>query len=445
MKILLIFTLYLISGSLLSGGGASSEVSGYSGGGVLIKCKYHTDYTSKPKYFCKRTTLCTKQISTEVKNKWVNTGRFSLIDNTSSAEFWVMIRELTVEDSGTYQCRVAVEWWPDNRAEMELKINEDIDYKKSISVKGHVGQTVNISCKYPQSLSSKPKFLCRRRSTVDCYYTASVKESKRWIKEGKFSLYDEKARKTFTVSISRVTEGDSGEYWCGAESDWESDHGYKIYFTQINLRVTEPGQPDTSTPSRSFTQQSMKTTLKNSEQPQQPLVTTNTPATEFPTFFVITVVSVILVLLLIGLLVFVVILRKRVKARASTSIQSTRGSSNTNTVYEEIKDTKRHPSPDSGASTVHQLPTNPSDPSHTLYDNVQLGQCPNPIYSTAPEQIINSTPQIPTSSSGSSASTAEDPAYATVKFTKNYNVTAKVNMKEESCDYATVKHASGTG
>uniref|UniRef100_W5K1K1 Immunoglobulin domain-containing protein n=1 Tax=Astyanax mexicanus TaxID=7994 RepID=W5K1K1_ASTMX len=433
--------------SLLSGGEASSNVTGYSGGGVLIRCKYDKKYTSNNKYFCKGSRPnCDDLIKTGEKNKWVNTGRFSLIDKTSSAEFLVMIKELTVKDFGTYQCAVDISSRTDIYTPVELKIHEDISYMRSISVNGHVGSEINISCNYPQSLISKPKFLCKRRSTVDCYYTASVKESKRRIKEGRFSLYDNKAKKTFTVSISRVTEGDSGEYWCGAESDWESDHGYKVYFTQINLRVTaEPGQPDTSTPSRSFTQPSMKTTLKNSEQPQQRLVTTNTPTTEFPTFFVITVVSVILVLLLIGLLVFVVILQKRVKARASTSIQSTRGSSNTNTVYEEIKDTKRHPSPDSGASTVHQLPTNPSDPSHTLYDNVQIRQCPNPIYSTAPDQNINSTPQIPTSSSGSSASTTEDPAYATVKFTKNYNVTAKVNMKEESCDYATVKHASGSG
>uniref|UniRef100_A0A3B1JE70 Ig-like domain-containing protein n=1 Tax=Astyanax mexicanus TaxID=7994 RepID=A0A3B1JE70_ASTMX len=114
----------LVNWSLLSGGEAFSEVSGYSGGGVLIKCKYDKEQRSNPKYFCKDSIGCTKQISTEVKNKWVNKGRFSLIDNTSSAEFWVMIRELTVEDSGTYQCRVAVEWRPDNRAKMELKIHE---------------------------------------------------------------------------------------------------------------------------------------------------------------------------------------------------------------------------------------------------------------------------------------------------------------------------------
>ncbi|XP_072513071.1 polymeric immunoglobulin receptor-like [Salminus brasiliensis] len=235
VKILLFFTLYLMS----VGGGASREVAGYPGGGVLIKCKYERSYTSNKKYFCKGSwTNCADQIKTGVSNEWKNTGRFSLFDNTSAAEFWVLIRELTVEDSGTYWCAVDIEMWPDDHTPVELKIKEDRDQEKSITVNGHVGESVNISCKYPRSSSSKPKFLCRRVGSTDCNYKASVKESRRWIKEGKISLCDDRAQQTFTVSIDNLTNEDSGEYWCGAESDWESDHGYKVYITQINLRVT---------------------------------------------------------------------------------------------------------------------------------------------------------------------------------------------------------------
>uniref|UniRef100_A0A3B1K0A1 Immunoglobulin V-set domain-containing protein n=1 Tax=Astyanax mexicanus TaxID=7994 RepID=A0A3B1K0A1_ASTMX len=117
MKILLIFTLYLIS--------ASSEVRGYSGGGVLIKCKYDREYTSNKKYFCKDSRPnCDDLIKTDAKDKWVNIGRFSLIDKPSSAEFWVMIRELTVEDSGMYQCGVDRENRLDKSTKVELKIHE---------------------------------------------------------------------------------------------------------------------------------------------------------------------------------------------------------------------------------------------------------------------------------------------------------------------------------
>ncbi|KAL6482271.1 hypothetical protein MHYP_G00103510 [Metynnis hypsauchen] len=233
MKILLIFTLFLIS----AGGGESERVTGYSGGGVLIKCRYETRYTSNPKYLCKGSWFCGDQIRTGDKNEWINRGRFSLFDDTRSAQIWGEIMELTVEDSGTYYCGVNKDWAIDAYKPVELKVEEDLSYGKSISVTGHIGGSVNINCKYPQSHKNDPKFLCRRVGSADCSYETSVNESRRWINEGKLHLHDD-GKQIFTVIINSLTEGDSGEYWCGAESDRTSDHGYKVYTTQINLTVT---------------------------------------------------------------------------------------------------------------------------------------------------------------------------------------------------------------
>ncbi|XP_060776094.1 CMRF35-like molecule 8 [Neoarius graeffei] len=121
MKILLIFTLCLISD-----GGASKEVTGYSGGGVLIKCKYDTEYTQNPKYFCKDSWApgCYDQIRSGDKSEWVKSGRFSLFDDTKSAEFRVMIRELTVQDTGTYHCGVDISGQTDSYTAVELKVKE---------------------------------------------------------------------------------------------------------------------------------------------------------------------------------------------------------------------------------------------------------------------------------------------------------------------------------
>ncbi|XP_060776067.1 CMRF35-like molecule 8 [Neoarius graeffei] len=136
MKILLIFTLCLISD-----GGASKKVTGYSGGGVLIKCKYDREYTQNPKYFCKGSSPgCSDQIKTGDKNEWVNSGRFSLFDDTKSAEFSVMIRELTVQDTGTYHCGVDRRAATDIYTQVELKVKE--------------GESpITAFCLYPQSIS----------------------------------------------------------------------------------------------------------------------------------------------------------------------------------------------------------------------------------------------------------------------------------------------------
>ncbi|XP_036412910.1 CMRF35-like molecule 8 [Colossoma macropomum] len=459
MKILLIFTLFLIP----VGGGESERVTGYSGGGVLIKCRYDTGYTSNPKYLCKGSwSKCADQIKTGVKNERINKGRFSLFDDTRAAEFWVLIRELTVEDSGTYHCGVDIDWQRDAHREVELNITENQSYKKRISVTGHVGGSVNISCKYPQSHSTDPKFLCRRVGTADCNNTISLNESRRWINEGKLYLHDD-GKQIFTVIINSLSEGDSGEYWCGAESDWTSDHGYKVYITQINLRVT-------ATSSSSSTPQSTET-ISSTASTTSPSFRTSTA---FPASSVVTGMSVILVLLLVGLLFFIVTLKKRSKTQdpGRTQSQPFRGFSAVHRVsdalydYEEINDIRHLPSSDTRASTVYstaQLPTNPSEPPQTVItDNVQLpSSCDfsNPIYSPAqspsnsPDQDIYSTAELPTIPSDSSASatqhsagkSAEGPTYTTVNLSKKTErstdtvARAAFNREDDSCDYDTVK------
>ncbi|GAA6086765.1 polymeric immunoglobulin receptor-like isoform X3 [Tachysurus ichikawai] len=234
MKILLIFTLCLISD-----GGASKKVTGYSGGGVFIKCKYDTEYTYNQKYFCKGSmSVCSDQVKTGNKTQWVNSGRFSLFDDTNSSEFRVMIRELTVQDTGMYHCGVYITSGNDIKTSVKLNVKKDLSYGKSISKTVHAGEDLTVSCKYRKSLKSDPKFVCRRLQTAACSYNTSVKKSTKYVKTGKISLYDDRAKQIIFVSIRDVTEQDSGEYWCGAEILWRSDHGYKVYFTRIDLTVT---------------------------------------------------------------------------------------------------------------------------------------------------------------------------------------------------------------
>uniref|UniRef100_A0A8B9H499 Immunoglobulin domain-containing protein n=1 Tax=Astyanax mexicanus TaxID=7994 RepID=A0A8B9H499_ASTMX len=94
----------------------------------------------------------------------------------------------------------------------------------SSEVTGYSGGEVLIKCKYDKEYKSNNKYFCRGSCKI-------------WTTLGKFSLYDNRETEIFTVRFNNLTKGDSGEYWCGAESDWESDHGYKVYFTQVNLSV----------------------------------------------------------------------------------------------------------------------------------------------------------------------------------------------------------------
>ncbi|XP_066517438.1 CMRF35-like molecule 8 isoform X2 [Hoplias malabaricus] len=409
MKILLVFSLYLISAA-----GGSRRVTGFSGGGVLIKCRYEKQYTSNTKSFCRSSVPnCAVHIKTEGKTEWVNSGRFSLVDNTSAAFFSVMITNLTVEDSGEYQCVVHISRSVLNAKAVELNVEEDQDGGTRTSECYHVGGGLNISCKYPKPISGYPKFFCRVFSG-GCVYKTLVTESRKWINQGNHSLYVDISKNIFTVRIDSLTQADSGEYWCGAESDWKSDNGYKLYITHIRLTVTESGVSSVTSTTAMESSASKTTPASSSATCQRDIshitnsqhseTTTIFPAT--PSSTVISIVSVILVLLLTAILLFIIAIRKRKTTQASSTIQSDKSSTNHQMVplaeveYEEIKD-----------PTL--LPHNDSD---TVYFTAEL-----------PSSLPDS---------------GEGLTYSTMNFSSTDSTTittASVGKKQDSCDYATVR------
>ncbi|KAL6471829.1 hypothetical protein MHYP_G00204790 [Metynnis hypsauchen] len=270
------------------GDGASREVTGYSGGGILFKCKYQKESEPNSLYFCRSPgSNCDELIKIEAKDKRRNRGRFSLFDNSTAAVLWVLITELTVEDSGRYQCGAD----NDSSTSVDLNVQKDLPFKKSISVTGRAGGGVNISCKYPQSHRNESKFLCKKQQI-------------------------------FTVTINSLTEEDSGEYWCGVESDWKSDDGHRVYITQISLTVTDdPASPPSA----------------------------------FSSFSLISAVSGIVVLLLIGLLFFIFTHRKRHRTQVPNSF----------TPRPETKSSREsHPSPDCHQELHLSLILGVSTPEH---------------------------------------------------------------------------------
>ncbi|XP_053492721.1 uncharacterized protein LOC128614978 [Ictalurus furcatus] len=209
-----------------------------------------------------------------------------------------------------------------------------------------------------------------------------------------------------TVSIRNVTEQDSGEYWCGAEAAWTSDHGYKVYFTQIDLTVTDPFVPvSTSKPTQPSSSPSSSSSSESAPA---------SPPAGFPVSIVITV-SVILLLLLIAISFLFVILQKTHKNQGgtfSTGRSSVQTSGNHQGVppdicfYEEIEDTRQLSASDTGSFSVYstaQLPTILADP-ETVYSNIELSTilCDSTVYSTIQrpsipsDQDIYSTAQLPT-------------------------------------------------
>ncbi|XP_059407683.1 CMRF35-like molecule 7 [Carassius carassius] len=129
MKIIWTFTLLMIPDFV-----SSIDVEGYSDGEVNITCRYVKEYTQNTKYFCRgkkpdkdKSRWCTELIRTEEKDKWVDSGRFSLFDDTRAAVFTVTFRNLSELDSGTYQCAVDRTKGKDSYTEVKMNVRKERD------------------------------------------------------------------------------------------------------------------------------------------------------------------------------------------------------------------------------------------------------------------------------------------------------------------------------
>ncbi|XP_067260140.1 polymeric immunoglobulin receptor-like [Chanodichthys erythropterus] len=228
MKIILTFTLLMIPGVV-----SSISVTGYSGGGVTITCKYDEGYTANEKYFCKSDqwpTKCSDLIKTNIKDKWVRSGRFSLHDDTRSAVLKVEIRDLREEDSGTYYCVVDIPLIKDFHTEVNLKVIRDQPIR---SVRGYSGGNVIINFKYEMQEESPLIDICNT-ATYQCFAVIITNRAAGWEQDRRFSVQDDRSAGLLRVFIRDLNENDSGEYQITVKVSEEYS-----FFSEFNLIIRD--------------------------------------------------------------------------------------------------------------------------------------------------------------------------------------------------------------
>ncbi|MEQ2317069.1 hypothetical protein AMECASPLE_039002 [Ameca splendens] len=81
----------------------------------------------------------------------------------------------------------------------------------------HVGESVSITCKYPQADKSSIRYFCRHAGNFTCTNIISAQHYN-YTKLPRFSLTDDKQQGAYTVLIFTLTQEDAGKYQCALKT-----------------------------------------------------------------------------------------------------------------------------------------------------------------------------------------------------------------------------------
>ncbi|KAG9262816.1 hypothetical protein AMEX_G24707 [Astyanax mexicanus] len=219
MKTLLIFTLYLISGPV-----GSVDVIGYSGGTVIMTCKWNR----LTKSFCKTSpsNTCESTIYTTDRGRWFNRDRLYLFEEFYN-QLVVLYRRLVPEDTGSYQCAESGR----QRYTINLRVKSDPCCLGPTNMTGHLGETITISCSYPEEFQTEKKYLYKLEGP-DFSELISTSESQK----NRVSISEDRSSRVVRVRIRDVREKDQGDYFCGVKFDGQAVN-YVSLFNEVQLQV----------------------------------------------------------------------------------------------------------------------------------------------------------------------------------------------------------------
>ncbi|XP_051560648.1 uncharacterized protein LOC127444992 isoform X2 [Myxocyprinus asiaticus] len=218
MKIFIIFTFYLISGSV-----RCFDVTGYSGGSVLVNswklwCNYCFNYMAKHDPW-------TNIINDMKHNQWSKEGRFTLYRD-KYGNLMIFIKELNTTDAGRYRIGVHGRWF----IEMTLNVKQDSCCGVSKRVMVNSGETANFSCEYSQDYKNDEKIIYKEgRNSTEMI-------SSTWVKKEKFSISDDRYKNLFSVTSAAVTPDDGGVYLCGVQV-YRHSYSYSVITTTAHLHI----------------------------------------------------------------------------------------------------------------------------------------------------------------------------------------------------------------
>ncbi|KAL7845226.1 hypothetical protein AOLI_G00234180 [Acnodon oligacanthus] len=233
MKILLVFTFFLVSGLV-----DCVDIVGYSGRSVSINCSYSTSLKAQAKVVCRRATICETKIRTNIINQWLRKDRFYLYDDTEASVIRVFIGNLSLRDAGPYRCAVLQESVYMSIGDWELKVEEDSCCGGSMTVTAQLGQSVSFSFGYSEMTTFNPQRVFKiHNHSIERMISTTGTPARLDERTRRFSVSDHSETKVVRVNITNVTVDDAGLYFCGVQISG-SPVSYTSAIKDVHLIVT---------------------------------------------------------------------------------------------------------------------------------------------------------------------------------------------------------------
>ncbi|XP_051240574.1 polymeric immunoglobulin receptor-like isoform X14 [Dicentrarchus labrax] len=218
-----------ISLSCVSSAAELNHLFGYEGRDVNVACPYGEGYESYEKYLCRNACGSDDVLITTsgaAKNK------YSIHDDQKKRVFTATISDLKFMDAGKYWCGVTKTGYDIYPAEVKVEVKQDTCCDRSTKVQGYETGSVSLSCPYESEYLNNIKYICRGNQPSTCLQQALITSDHK--RNRQFTLTDDTASRKFTVTITGVTQRDSGSYLCGVHRNTGLD-----VFSAVELEVNE--------------------------------------------------------------------------------------------------------------------------------------------------------------------------------------------------------------
>ncbi|XP_041790375.1 CMRF35-like molecule 8 isoform X2 [Chelmon rostratus] len=103
---------------------------------------------------------------------------------------------------------------------------------KTKAVTGVEGQMFDFRCDYQDGQQSNAKYFCHVDENVSSGHLIRTEKHNQWVRNGRFSLYDNTTGAFFVVRVDKLISEDRGTYWCGVDISLQVDD---IRAIQLNV------------------------------------------------------------------------------------------------------------------------------------------------------------------------------------------------------------------